>query len=115
MTSVVSEGASAGGAAHSGVEGTITLSPAHGGPQRESGVSQAAYADVEVRLIGLGGAVVASARTSPDGRFVLPAPAGDYRLQVMVPMKFMRCPSPPVKVMQQQMSVVDVDCDSGMR
>ena len=107
--------ASGGGASNSGVEGTITLSPASGGPQRESGASPAPFADVEVRLIGHGGAVVASARTSSAGHFVLEAPIGDYHLQVMTPIKFTRCPSPSVKVTQRQMSVVDVDCDSGMR
>jgi hypothetical protein len=107
--------ASGGGAANSGVEGTITLSPAGGGPQRESASAQAPYAGVEVRLVGHGGAVVASARTSPAGHFVLPAPAGTYQLQVMTPIKFTRCPSPAVQVAQQQVSVVDIDCDSGMR
>ena len=108
-------GASGGAAAGSGVEGTVTLSPACGGPQREGAGCQAPYADVEVRLIGHGGSVVATARTSSAGRYLLPAPAGNYHLQVMTPIKITRCPSPAVKVTQQQISVVDIDCDSGMR
>lgn len=104
-----------GGAANSGVEGTITLSPASGGPQSDRRVLEVPYPDVELRLVEHGGTVVASARTSSAGHFVLPAPAGDYHLQVMTPVKFIRCPSPAVKLTQQKVSVVDVDCDSGMR
>lgn len=68
-----------------------------------------------MRLIAGSGVIVASARTSSDGRYLLPAPAGTYHLRVMTPVKITRCPSPEVAVTQKKISVVDIDCDSGMR
>jgi hypothetical protein len=106
----------AGGAsAGSGVQGAVTLSPACGGPQREGVSCNSPYADVELRLMTDGGAMVASTRTSATGRYLLAAPAGRYRLQVMTPVKITRCPSPEVVVVAKQTSVVDIECDSGMR
>lgn len=99
----------------SGVQGTVTLSPTCGGPQREGVACSAPYADVELRLIASGGATVASTRTSPAGRYLLAAPAGRYRLQVMTPVKITRCPSPEVLVVAKETSVADIECDSGMR
>ena len=94
----------------SGVQGTVMLSP-----QREGVACSAPYADVELRLIASGGATVASTRTSPAGRYLLAAPAGRYRLQVMTPVKITRCPSPEVLVVAKETSVADIECDSGMR
>lgn len=112
---LIASSAVAAGGGSSGVHGAVTLSPACGGPQREGVTCSAPYADVELRLIADGGATVASTRTSSAGRYLLPAPAGHYRLQVMTPIKFTRCPSPEVLVTGKESSVVDIDCDSGMR
>ena len=112
-TCVVAATASAG----SGVRGTVSLSPACGGAQVEGRDCRAAYADVEVRLLGAADAVVATARTSPAGAYRLPAPAGHYVLKVMTPVKITRCPSPAVTVRSgaETETVIDIDCDSGMR
>ena len=104
-----------GAGSGAGVQGTVTLSPACGGPQREGASCNAPYADVELRLVADGGAVAASTRTSATGHYLLAAPAGRYRLQVMTPVKITRCPSPEVVVVAKRTSVVDIECDSGMR
>ena len=109
---VAASGASGGS---SGVRGTVTLSPACGGPQREGVACNAPYADVELRLLASDGAAVASARTSATGHYLLAAPAGRYRVQVMTPVRITRCPSPDVLVVAKQTSIVDIECDSGMR
>ena len=112
---LIATGAAAASGGSSGVQGTVTLSPACGGPQREGVACTAPYADVELRLIGSDGATVASTRTSPGGHYLLAAPAGRYRVQVMTPVKITRCPSPEVLVVAKQTGVADIECDSGMR
>ena len=112
---LVATSAAAAGGGPSGVQGAVTLSPSCGGAQREGDACTAPYAGVEVRLVGDGGTVAASARTSPAGRFVLPSPPGRYRVQVMTGSKITRCPLLDVVVTAQVLSRVDVECDSGMR
>ena len=97
------------------MQGTVTLSPSCGGPQREGIACSAPYADVELRLITSAGAVLGSTRTSATGHYQLTVPAGRYRVQVMTPVKITRCPSPEVVVVAKQTSVADIECDSGMR
>ena len=82
------EVAASGGS--SGVQGSVTLSPACGGPQREGVACTAPYADVELRLLASDGAAVASAYTSANGHYLLSAPAGRYRVQVMTPVRITR-------------------------
>lgn len=103
------------GAGPSGVQGGVSLSPTCGGAQREGTDCRAAYADVELRLLSASGEVVASARTSADGQYRLPAAAGRYRLQVVGRAKPMRCPVPDVVVSDGAFSTVDISCDTGMR
>ena len=112
---LIATGAVAASGGSSGVQGSVTLSPACGGPQREGVACTAPYADVELRLLASDGAAVASARTSATGHYLLTAPAGRYRVQVMTPVRITRCPSPEVLVVAKQTSIVDIECDSGMR
>ena len=102
-------------AGDAGVQGAVTLSPACGGPQREGASCNAPYSDVELRLMAENGAMVASTRTSATGHYLMAAPAGRYRLRVMTPVRITRCPSPDVQVVAKQISIVDIECDSGMR
>ena len=112
---LIATGAAAASGGSSGVQGTVTLSPTCGGPQREGVACNAPYADVEMRLLASGGATVASTRTSAAGHYLLAAPAGRYRVQVMTPVRITRCPSPEVVVNTKETSVADIECDSGMR
>jgi hypothetical protein len=99
----------------SGVQGRVALSPTCGGAQREGVDCHAAFAGVEIRLLDDGGSVVAAARTAADGRYVLAATAGHYRLQVMTPVKLVRCPPTEVTVPVGAYAAADIDCDSGLR
>ena len=112
---LIATGAAAASGGSSGVQGTVTLSPACGGAQREGVACNAPYADVELRLLASDGAAVASTRTSATGHYLLATQAGRYRVQVMTPVRITRCPSPEVLVVARQTSTVDIECDSGMR
>ena len=101
-------------AANSAVAGTVTLGPQCGGPQREGQSCDIDYGAVEVRLINVQGATVASVRTDANGRFSLAAPAGSYALRVMSP-KIVRCPEHPVVLPQGRSAPLLVACDSGRR
>ena len=108
--------ASASGDAGPGVQGVVTLSPSCGGAQREGGAPcEAPYAGAEVRLVSGNGATVAAARTTTAGHYLVSAATGHYRVMVTTPIRFTRCPSPEVVVTEGKVSVVDVECDSGMR
>lgn len=65
--------------------------------------------------MAMDGSQVAAGRSSASGRFQLTAPAGRYRLQVMVPVKPVRCPVTDVVVTEARSTLVDMECDSGMR
>ena len=103
------------GSGTAGVQGTVTLSPTCGGAQREGVACNAPYADVELRLLASDGSAVASTRTTTTGHYLMTAPAGRYRVQVMTPVRITRCPSPEVVVVAKQTSVADIECDSGIR
>jgi hypothetical protein len=105
----------AAGAAASGVEGRVTLSPSCPGAQRAGSDCRAPYADARLLLISDRGAAVASARAAPDGAYRLYAPAGRYRLRVTGTAKPTHCPSIEVTVAAEGYTVSDIDCDSGMR
>ena len=112
---LIATGAAAAGGGSSGVQGTVTLSPSCGGAQREGVACNAPYADVELRLLASDGSTVASTRTATTSHYLMTAPAGRYRVQVMTPVKITRCPSPEVLVVAKQTSIADIECDSGMR
>ena len=114
---LIATGAAAAGSGNgnAGVQGTVTLSPACGGAQREGVACNAPYTDVELRLLSSDGSTATSTRTNATGHYLMTAPAGRYRVQVMTPVRITRCPSPEVLVVARQTSVADIECDSGMR
>lgn len=103
------------GGNRSGIEGTVTLSPTCGGPQREGVDCRVPYADVELRLLRKDGSVASQAKTSPSGQYRLPAPAGHYQVQVMRPNKITRCPRLDAVVEPRGYTAIDIECDSGIR
>jgi len=105
----------AGAAEAGGIHGTVSLSPSCPGAQVEGGKCRAPYGDAQLRLMGLDGSQVAAGSSSASGRFQLMAPAGRYRLQVILPAKPVRCPVTEVVVTETRSTLVDIDCDSGMR
>ena len=104
-----------GAGAASGVHGSVVLSPSCAGAQVDGAECQTPFADVVLQLSTLEGQLVSSGRSSVLGLYDLAAPAGRYRLQVIVPMKIVRCPRTEVEVIDGQSTPVAVRCDSGMR
>ena len=96
------------------VAGSVVLSPACGGAQREGQDCRSVYAAVEVRLIDRQGRVQASARTDDQGHFELAGPRGAYTLLVMSP-KVVRCAAPSLSLPLGSGVPLTLSCDSGMR
>ena len=114
----------------SGVTGTVSQTPGCPGPQHiDQGPCVAPVAAVQVQLqlqpgkgYGSGsgsgsglGKVIGSATSDFDGRFVIHALAGKYRLHVKVEGAFPRCEDAKVTVRTGRLVHLDVRCDSGMR
>lgn len=108
----VSVGASGQGP---GVRGHVTLSPACGGAQASDSACRAPYADGQLDLVGADGTVVASTRTGSDGAYDIAAPAGRYHLKLRQRGKLPRCPSPQLEIGAGARTVVNIECDSGLR
>ena len=99
----------------SGIHGTVSLSPSCPGAQAEDANCRAPYGGAQLQLTALDGRLVATGRSSAAGRFQLQAPAGHYRLRVSAPAKPVRCPVTDLVVTELRSTLVDIDCDSGMR
>lgn len=105
----------ADGLVHTGVQGVVTLSPTCSGAQSEGAACSGPFAAAQVSLQTPEGRLVATSTTSATGHFRLLAPAGDYRLRVLTPIKILRCPARWVQVPTTGFVSADIDCDSGMR
>lgn len=99
----------------SGIHGTVSLSPSCPGAQAEDADCRAPYGGAKLQLTALDGRLVATGRSSAAGRFQLQVPAGQYRLRVSGPAKPVRCPVTDLVVTELRSTLVDIDCDSGMR
>jgi hypothetical protein len=95
--------------------GVVWISPTCGGPQREGDLCRSPLTGVEVRLSERGGRIAASATTDATGAFAMKAPAGRYRLHVVVGVKMTRCPDLDVTLPTVKSAPVELECDSGMR
>jgi hypothetical protein len=97
------------------LSGQLLIGPTCAGPEREGQACPSApWADTKVQLRGEGGAVVGQTLSDGQGRFSIAAPAGRYRLVVLVP-KVTRCPSPEVDLPMRSADPLVLDCDSGRR
>lgn len=97
----------------SGIEGTITISPAQPGPSREGISDSAPLAGVTFAVEGGQGTAV-SFTTDDQGRFHVLVPAGDYTVRVKTG-RIRRCGPFNVHVGPSKITTVDWRCDSGMR
>lgn len=95
--------------------GQLLLGPTCAGPEREGQTCPSApWADTTLQLRNEAGVLVGQAVSDSQGRFAIRAPAGRYRLVVVVP-KVTRCPSPEVDLPTRSAQPLVVDCDSGRR
>jgi hypothetical protein len=103
-------------AAESGVNGTVTVSPARPGPQVAGEPSARPLSGVEVQLRDAAGTIVARANADSNGEFHILVPAGQYELHIDTHHgHFPRCQGQSLQVADGLITHVDIACDSGMR
>ncbi|TAL71697.1 MAG: carboxypeptidase regulatory-like domain-containing protein [Rhodanobacter sp.] len=105
-------------AAHgaTGLDGTVSVSPARPGPQHIGAPSVAPLAKMVVRVRRSDGHEVAHATSDDQGRFTVSVPVGTYDVVVDVQGAALpRCPVTPARVRDGQLTRVQIVCDSGMR
>ncbi len=99
----------------SGIEGVISISPAHGGPERVGIPNSRPLADTEFVVSNESG-TAASFKTDEQGRFRVSLGAGHYTISRKGAAKGIgRCGPFEVDVAAAQFSKVEWMCDSGMR
>lgn len=98
----------------SGLEGVITISPAHGGAIRVGEQNSKPLANVPFVVANDNGAI-AEFTTDGQGQFKVTLPAGHYSVTRKGQGKIGRCGPFDVDVNAGQVTKVEWRCDSGMR
>jgi hypothetical protein len=101
-------------ASETGIEGTISVSPAHGGPTRQGVPDSKPLADTEFHVKVQSG-VVATFKTDNEGRFRITLPAGHYTVSKKGSGAAIGNYSFEVEVVPGQMKRVHWECDIGIR
>lgn len=100
---------------NTGIEGVISVSPAHGGPARVGVPNSRPLANVEFTVENANGAV-ASFTTDQDGRFRVSLAPGHYTISRKGEKhKIGRYGPFAADVVAGQLTKVEWNCDSGMR
>jgi len=99
--------------AGTGIEGVITISPAHPGPTKENEPNSAPVANVAFAVESDKG-VATSFTTDEQGRFRVSLAPGHYTVRVKEG-RIRRCGPFSVDVGSGKMTTVEWRCDSGMR
>lgn len=103
------------GEVQSRIEGTITLSPAHGGPSRAGVPNSTPLRNAEFVVEKEDGAVAEFA-TDAEGRFRISLPPGHYTISLKNKKSVIGRYGPfEVDVAAAQTTKVEWNCDSGMR
>jgi hypothetical protein len=98
-----------------GIEGTILIGPAHGGPVREGEADSRPLANASFAVINEAGAETLFT-TDASGHFKVPLAPGRYSIRRQdVKMKFPRCGPWEVQVNAGGFMALQWECDSGMR
>ena len=99
----------------SGIEGTVTISPIHGGPSKLGEVDSAPMANTSFRVAAAGN-VVTTFKTDAKGYFKIGLPPGRYEIRIEQPlMKGRGCALSDIEVAAGAFKMVQINCDSGMR
>ncbi len=99
----------------SGVEGTLTMSPAQPGPTREGVPDSAPYSDATLVVEGQG-KVVCTLKTDAQGKFRIPLAAGHYKVSVKGHKRGIGgCGPFELEVVAGEMKQVQWECDTGLR
>ena len=97
-----------------GVEGQITMAPAHGGPERPGMASSRPLANAAF-VVSHQTQTVAEFMTDDQGRFKLTLAPGHYTVTRKENPKIGRCGPFEVDVVNGQLTKLEWHCDSGMR
>jgi hypothetical protein len=103
-----------GSASGTGLEGTISVGPVHGGPSRQGIPDSKPLADTEFQVKKQDG-VVASFKTDNEGRFRIALPAGHYSISKKDGAGAVGNYSFEVDLTPNQMKHVHWECDTGIR
>ena len=99
----------------SGIEGTVTVSPIHGGPLIQGEAGSAPMADTNF-LVETAGGKIRTFKTDAEGKFRVELPPGKYAIRIQqAMMKGRGCGLADIEVTGASFKKVRIDCDSGMR
>lgn len=97
-----------------GIEGSISMSPIHGGPSRQGETDTGPLANVTFDVVNDAG-VVATFTTDAEGHFRIAVPPGRYTVKMRGKKKIGGCPDMPVEITAAGFAKVQWNCDTGMR
>jgi hypothetical protein len=99
----------------SGIEGTVTVSPIHGGPSRMGVPDSAPLANASFFVESAAGQV-ATFTTDEKGHFKIGLPPGRYAIRAQKSgMRGRRCGLEDIEVTASGFKQVDLQCDTGLR
>lgn len=100
----------------SGIEGTVTVSPIHGGPSRLGVPDSAPFANASFFVESAAGGQVATFQTDEKGHFKVALPPGRYAIRAeKAGMKGRGCGLQDIEVTATGFKQVDLHCDTGLR
>jgi hypothetical protein len=102
------------GEQESGIEGSVSISPIRGGPERVGVPNSGPMRNTQFVVENASGPV-ATFKTDEEGRFRVPLPAGHYTVRTAEIKKIGRCGPFTVEVDAAGFKAVQFSCDSGMR
>lgn len=115
LMSLLWSASTAASAAESGVAGKLELTHACHGPQAPDAGCIVPYPHGLLQLQDRGGNTVVSAAADETGSFSMAAPAGRYRLHVVVDGVYPRCDDVMLQVRRKRITRLTLQCDAGMR
>ena len=99
-----------------GIEGTVTVSPIHGGPSRLGVPDSAPLANASFFVESATGGQVATFKTDEKGHFKVALPPGRYAIRAeKTGMKGRGCGLQDIEVTAAGFKQVDLHCDTGLR
>ena len=98
-----------------GIEGTVTVSPGHGGPSREGVPDSAPMKNANFLVEGTAGKV-ATFKTDDQGNFKVALPPGRYSIKIQERMMKARgCGVTDIEVTTTGYKKIELNCDIGLR
>jgi hypothetical protein len=98
-----------------GLEGHVTAGPTCPVERIDQPCPPRPVTAARVNAVDSGGRTAASTLTDPTGRYALSLPRGRFTLRISTGGLFPRCPDTPITVDANVVTVVDVNCDTGIR